>query len=67
MRVDPATAARLYGKLTTWDKVDLVLGLYSSSISEGVADVNEKDRIVWPEELAPGSARFPTPLWSQRQ
>ena len=23
--------------------------------------------IVWPEELAPGKARFPTPSWSQRQ
>ena len=22
--------------------------------------------IVWPEELAPGSARFPPPPWSQR-
>jgi branched-chain amino acid transport system substrate-binding protein len=22
--------------------------------------------IVWPEELAPGKARFPTPPWSQR-
>ena len=22
--------------------------------------------IVWPEELAPGRARFPTPPWSQR-
>ena len=26
-----------------------------------------KRLIVWPEELAPGSARVPTPLWSQRQ
>ena len=23
--------------------------------------------IVWPEELAPGKARFPTAPWSQRQ
>ena len=23
--------------------------------------------IVWPEELAPGKPRFPTPPWSQRQ
>ena len=22
--------------------------------------------IVWPEELAPGTSRFPTPPWSQR-
>ena len=26
-----------------------------------------KKVIVWPEELAPGKPRFPTPPWSQRQ
>lgn len=26
-----------------------------------------KRAIVWPEELAPGKPRFPTPPWSQRQ
>ena len=25
-----------------------------------------KKVIVWPEDLAPGKARFPTPPWSQR-
>ena len=25
-----------------------------------------KKVIVWPDELAPGKARFPTPPWSQR-
>jgi len=25
-----------------------------------------KKAVVWPEELAPGQARFPTPPWSQR-
>jgi hypothetical protein len=25
-----------------------------------------KKVIVWPEELAPGKPRFPTPPWSQR-
>jgi branched-chain amino acid transport system substrate-binding protein len=25
-----------------------------------------KKVIVWPEELAPGKARFPPPPWSQR-
>ena len=25
-----------------------------------------KKVIVWPEELAPGQPRFPTPPWSQR-
>ena len=26
-----------------------------------------KKVIVWPEELAPGKPRFPTPPWSRRQ
>ena len=39
---DPATAVRLYEKLITQDKVDLVLGPYGTPISEAVADVNEK-------------------------
>jgi branched-chain amino acid transport system substrate-binding protein len=50
---DPATAARLYEKLITQDKVDLVLGPYSSPISETVADVNEKYRMPM---VAPGAA-----------
>jgi branched-chain amino acid transport system substrate-binding protein len=39
---DSATAARLYEKLITQDKVDLVLGPFSAPISDAVADVNEK-------------------------
>ena len=39
---DPATAVRLYEKLITQDKVDLVLGPNSSLMTEPVADVNEK-------------------------
>jgi branched-chain amino acid transport system substrate-binding protein len=42
---DPDTAVSLYEKLITQDKVDLVLGPYSSNISEAVADVSEKYRI----------------------
>jgi branched-chain amino acid transport system substrate-binding protein len=42
---DPATAVRLYEKLITQDKVDLVLGPYGSPISEAVANVNEKYRM----------------------
>ena len=42
---DPATAVRLYEKLITQDKMDLVLGPYSSSITEAVADVTEKHRM----------------------
>jgi branched-chain amino acid transport system substrate-binding protein len=39
------TAVRLYEKLITQDKVDLVLGPYSSPISDAVADVTEKYRM----------------------
>jgi len=39
---DPAAAGRLYEKLITQDKVNLVLGPYGSPTSEAVANVNEK-------------------------
>ncbi len=39
---DPATAVRLYEKLITQDKVDLLIGPYSSPITEAAANVNEK-------------------------
>ena len=39
---DPATAVRLYEKLITQGKVDLVFGPYSSLITDPVADVTEK-------------------------
>ena len=42
---DPATAVRLYETLITQDKVHLVLGPYSSPISEAVADVTEKHKM----------------------
>ncbi|HTG09841.1 MAG TPA: ABC transporter substrate-binding protein, partial [Candidatus Eisenbacteria bacterium] len=35
----PATAVRLYEKLITEDKVDAVMGPYSSAVSEAVANV----------------------------
>jgi branched-chain amino acid transport system substrate-binding protein len=38
----PATGVRLYEKLITEDKVDAVMGPYSSAISEAVANVTEK-------------------------
>ena len=44
-RSDPATAVRLYEKLITQDKVDLVLGPYGSPITDAVADVTEKHKI----------------------
>ena len=44
-RSEPAAAARIYEKLITQDKVDAVLGPYSSPITEAVADVAEKHRM----------------------
>jgi branched-chain amino acid transport system substrate-binding protein len=38
----PATAVKLYEKLITEDKVDAVMGPYSSAVSEAVANVTEK-------------------------
>jgi branched-chain amino acid transport system substrate-binding protein len=43
-RSDEKTAASLYEKLITVDKVDAVLGPYGSAITEAVADVVEKHR-----------------------
>jgi branched-chain amino acid transport system substrate-binding protein len=42
---DPATAVRLYEKLITRDKVDLVLGPFGGAIVDPVANVIEKHRI----------------------
>jgi branched-chain amino acid transport system substrate-binding protein len=42
---DPATAVRLYEELITRDKVDLVLGPYTSNIADPVADVTEKHKM----------------------
>jgi branched-chain amino acid transport system substrate-binding protein len=42
---DPATAVRLYEKLITQDKVDLMLGPYASPILDAVADVTEKYKL----------------------
>jgi len=41
-RSDPQTGVRLYEKLITEDRVDAVLGPYSSAITEAVANVTEK-------------------------
>jgi len=41
----PATGVRLYEKLITQDKVDLIIGPYSSAITEAVANVNEKYKV----------------------
>ena len=44
-RSEPAAAVRIYEKLITQDKVDAVLGPYSSPITEAVADLAEKHRM----------------------
>lgn len=41
----PATAAKIYERLITQDKVDAILGPYSSGITEVVAEVSEKYRM----------------------
>ncbi|MFN8534077.1 MAG: ABC transporter substrate-binding protein [Dehalococcoidia bacterium] len=41
---DPSTGARLYEKLITEDKVDLVLGPYASNVTLAVSQVTEKYR-----------------------
>jgi branched-chain amino acid transport system substrate-binding protein len=41
----PAAAARIYERLITQDKVDAILGPFSSAIVEAVADVSEKHRM----------------------
>jgi branched-chain amino acid transport system substrate-binding protein len=41
-RSDPQTGVRLYEKLITEDRVEAVLGPYSSAITEAVANVAEK-------------------------
>jgi branched-chain amino acid transport system substrate-binding protein len=44
-RVGPATAARLYERLITQDKVGLVLGPYGSPITDAVANVTERHKL----------------------
>ncbi len=43
---DESTAVRNYEKLITEDKVDAVLGPYGSAITEAVADLAEKHRMI---------------------
>jgi branched-chain amino acid transport system substrate-binding protein len=54
------TAAGLYEKLIAEDNVDTVLGPYGSGITEAVADVNEKHRMLM---IAPTAAT--TSIWEK--
>jgi len=57
---DEKTAVRVYEKLITEDRVDAVLGPYSSPITDAVADVTEKHRKVM---IAPMAGT--TSLWEK--
>ena len=59
-RSDPQTAVRLYERLITEDKVDVVMGPYSSPVTEAVANVSEKyERLM----MAPLAAT--TSIWEK--
>ena len=57
----PATGVRLYEKLITEDRVDAVIGPYSSPISEAVANVTEKYKKVMVMPLAATTSIFKRP------
>ncbi len=54
----PATGVRLYEKLITEDKVEAVMGPYSSPITEAVANVTEKYKKVMVTPLAATTSIF---------
>ncbi len=54
----PATGVRLYERLITQDKVDVIMGPYSSAITEAVANVNEKYRMPMVAPMASTTAIF---------
>ena len=57
-RSEPATGIRLYEKLITEDKVDAIMGPYSSAITEAVANVNEKYKMPMVAPMASTTAIF---------
>jgi len=59
-RSEPATAVRIYERLITQNKVEAILGPYSSLITDAVADVSEKHRMPM---VAPGAN--PTSIWKK--
>jgi branched-chain amino acid transport system substrate-binding protein len=54
----PPTGVRLYEKLLTADKVDVVMGPYSSPVTEAVANVTEKYKKVMVSPLAATTSIF---------
>src|SRR5437870_3717010 len=59
-RSDPPTAIKLYEKLITEDKVELVMGPYSSPITKAASTVSEKYKKVMMASLAAETA-----IWQQ--
>jgi branched-chain amino acid transport system substrate-binding protein len=59
-RSDPPTAIKLYEKLITEDKVELVMGPYSSPITKAAATVSEKYKKIMMASLAAETA-----IWEQ--
>jgi branched-chain amino acid transport system substrate-binding protein len=59
-RSEPKTAALLYEKLITEDKVDTVMGPYGSAMTDAVADVTEKHRKIM---VAPAAGT--SSLWAK--
>src|SRR5688572_17501579 len=59
-RSDTQTSIKLYEKLITEDKVDVVLGPYSSGITEAVANVTERYKKPF---IAYGASS--TPIWEK--
>jgi branched-chain amino acid transport system substrate-binding protein len=57
---DTQTAVKLYEKLITEDKVDLLLAPYSSAITEAVANINERYKMPF---VAFGAAS--SPIWEK--
>src|SRR6267154_73174 len=57
---DEKTAIRVYEKLITEDRMDAVLGPYSSPITDAVADVTEKHR-----KLMSAAMAGTTSLWEK--
>ncbi len=57
-RSDPQTGVRLYEKLITQDKVDVIMGPYSSAITEAVANVVEKYKMPMVAPMASTTSIF---------
>jgi branched-chain amino acid transport system substrate-binding protein len=54
----PATGVRLYEKLITQDKVDAIMGPYSSAITEAVANVNDRYKMPMVAPMASTTSIF---------